>query len=394
MKSLERSQQQLFTALGVGILATQLESRIVAPVISQMGHDLDISVGQSGWILSAFLIPYGVFQLVFGPLAGRFGKMPIVLGSMFLFAIASALCGAWMSFPAILVFRFIAGAAAAAIFPLSLAYVGDTVNYERRQSVIGFLMTCAGVAGVLSATLGGFIASAFSWRGIFPLMGMLAFIATAYLAFATRHEVKVAKIPLSTSLISYGLALREKAVRRLLPVVFLEGFLCLGVFPLWGQSLARDHNRSPIQIGLILGVSAISQILASHKITFFKAKMSETKMVGAGALAMTLAFSLVAFAPHWAWYVPAALLVGIGYTFVHSTFQAVASEMYPKNRATGFGLFAFSAFSGSGLGAVAAAYGIGKFGFSCAMGVNAAGLMACSVISMYIISVRSRSHLS
>lgn len=378
MISLEAPQRKLILALCFGILATQLESRVIAPVLPNMGHDLNASVSQTGWILTAYLIPYGLFQLLYGPISARVGKIRLICLTMAIFSVGTFLNGYWLSLPIVIGLRFVTGAAAAAIFPLSLAYVGDTVPYARRQEVIGLLMTSAGAAGILSASVGGFIASVGTWQHIFPIVGAFGCLATVFLFRSSRYEIRGPGAPLGESFFHAWAAFRTPRVLRILSVVFLEGLFYLGCFPFWSEPLARQFGCGPLAIGLILGTGALTQLLSARFIGSIVRYASEVQVAIIGGLMMSVSFLIVAISSAWWPFVLAAGLAGAGFTLCHSTLQARATEVYPQNRAAALGLFAFSIFLGSGIGSAITGYAIEYFDFHLSMSVLFVALLGFS----------------
>ena len=113
------------------------DSRVIAPLLPVLAAELHVSVGVAGLIVTAYAVPYGLLQIGYGPLGDRLGKMRVITANCGLFALGTAACALAVSLPTLTVLRFITGALAAAIIPLSLAHIGDTHPYEERQPAIG-----------------------------------------------------------------------------------------------------------------------------------------------------------------------------------------------------------------------------------------------------------------
>ena len=76
---------------------------------------------------------YGVLQMFFGPVGDRYGKYRVVSVATFACALGSAGAVMAQSLDMLVLCRALSGAAGAGIVPLSMAWIGDTVPYERRQ---------------------------------------------------------------------------------------------------------------------------------------------------------------------------------------------------------------------------------------------------------------------
>ena len=171
-------QRPLLLALGFATFMVSLDARVVAPLLPTIAHDFQTSIARAGYMVSGYLLPYGLFQLAYGPLADRFGKIRVSVFAMAAFSLGTALCGAFASFSAVLLLRALTGAAAAALIPLTIAYIGDTVPYAKRQAALAMLMASSGAAQALSMSAGGLIATLLSWRAIFPILGALSALVT------------------------------------------------------------------------------------------------------------------------------------------------------------------------------------------------------------------------
>ena len=53
---------------------------VTGPLLPLIAEEFGRSVGQVGIIVTAFAVPYGAFQIVFGPIGDRYGKVRVILG--------------------------------------------------------------------------------------------------------------------------------------------------------------------------------------------------------------------------------------------------------------------------------------------------------------------------
>ena len=139
-------------------------------------------------LIAAYMLPFGIFQLVFGPLADRFGKTRVILATFIAFACATALCALGNTLTGIAFFRALTGIFAAATMPISLALIADVVPMESRQQAIGSFMGIAFLGQALSMGIGGAIAYFFDWRGVFLVYAVVA----AVIAVALWRGLRVA----------------------------------------------------------------------------------------------------------------------------------------------------------------------------------------------------------
>jgi predicted MFS family arabinose efflux permease len=181
-----RERRVLLAVLGALTFAAVYATVVIAPVLTQIASDFDISTGTAGLLVAAYGAPGVVVALIIGPFSDRVGrKRFLVIGSacMGLFTLLGAFA---TSFAMLIALRIVAGVGAALIFPNVSAMIGDNFPYRDRgramSTVIGF-NTMASVVGVPTA---GIIAEATSWRLSLALVGTLCLIATVLLYFLLR----------------------------------------------------------------------------------------------------------------------------------------------------------------------------------------------------------------
>lgn len=364
-------QRSLLLALGLATFMVSLDARVVAPLLPSIALDFQTSIARAGYMVSGYLLPYGLFQLAYGPLADRFGKVRVSVFALAAFSAGTSMCGAFASFWAVLALRALTGAAAAALIPLTIAYIGDTVPYSRRQAALAMLMASSGAAQALSMSVGGTLAALLSWRAIFPILGVLSALVTVYLGVCAKHEQRTALLAGATHP-SYRDALHSPLLPILL-LVALEGCLFMGGFPYLSGLLEQRFRLGSLPIGLLLGLTGVSQLFAARLLPRVLRRVAERELLVVGGGLMGLAYILSAWAPSFVWVGVACVLIGTGFSLCHSTIQTRATEAFPGGRGTSLALFAFSLFLGSALGSVGYGALLERVGYRATFG--SAGLL-------------------
>jgi len=362
MQEAPNSQRALLLSLGVATFMVGLDGRVVAPLLPTIAADFGISIADAGWLVSAYMLPYGFCQLAYGQLAERFGKIRVATHAMLWFSVGTALCGAFDSFAMIVLLRALTGAAAAGLIPLTIAYIGDTVPYERRQATLAMLVASAGAAQAFSTSAGGVIAAVVSWKHVFPILGLLAGGATLALFAYRKREIRAVvdpELPPPTA----RDALRAPGMLRLLALVAFEGSLFMGGFSFLSGLLEQRFQLDASAIGLILGSAGVSQVVAARILPRLLQRMSERQLIAVGGSCMASALLLSAAAQHWSLIVTSCVMIGLGFSMCHSTLQTRATEAFARARGTALSLFAFALFSGSALGTVCVGYASEALGY-------------------------------
>jgi len=372
-----------------------LDARVVAPLLPTIARDFGVSMAVAGWTVSAYQLPYGVFQLAYGPLADRFGKIRVATAAMVVFSVGTAVCGSGHAFWTVVVFRALTGAAAAAVFPLTLAFIGDNVPYEQRQPTIGGIMAASSAAQAFSTAAGGVLATVVSWRMVFPILGALAGGATLWLVAVRRHAPVAAPRASESRRAETGRrpqiadVLRSPQLVSLLALVATEGFLFFGAFSYLSGLMEQQLGLRVLAVGAILGLTGVAQLAAASQLRRALARHGERTLLAAGGLTMALAYLACAVLPSELVIVLACLAMGAGFVACHTTLQTRATEAAPAARATAISLFAFSLFVGSAAGTVVFGYLADGVGYRRTFGLAGAGLCAFTIVVTRVLGRRA-----
>jgi MFS family permease len=87
------NENSLISILGLAGFVAMADNWVVSPILPAIAKSLQVSPLRAGLLISAYMIPFDLFQLVFGPLADRHGKRPVITFSMVFFTVGTALCG-------------------------------------------------------------------------------------------------------------------------------------------------------------------------------------------------------------------------------------------------------------------------------------------------------------
>jgi predicted MFS family arabinose efflux permease len=380
---LAQAQRRLLWALGAAVFMVNLDARVVAPLLPTLADELGVSLARSAWLVSGYMLPYGLCQLMFGPLADRYGKIAVCSHAMAAFSVGTACTALWPSFEWILALRVLTGAAAAGLIPLTLAYIGDTVPYSERQAAIGTLMATAGAAQALSTSLGGSIAALLSWHAVFPALGGMALLATVGLfVFGRSERLRPA---VAGERHSYGEVLRAPGMRPLLALVASEGFLFLGAFSYLSGLLEARFELGALKIGFVLSLMGVAQLTMARLLPRILRRFSERALLAAGGLALAAAYLVSAAAAHWAWVALSCALLGAGFILCHTTLQTRATEAFPRGRGTAVALFAFSLFLGSGVGTALLGWVLEAVGFTLLFSLVGLCLIAFTFVTVRVL---------
>ncbi|MBK5211494.1 MAG: MFS transporter [Coriobacteriia bacterium] len=347
------SSKRVVTLLGLAGFIVMADNWVVSPLLPAISKGIGVSTVSAGILVTAYMLPFGIFQLLFGPLADRFGKVRVILATFTIFTVATALCALGANLTSLALFRMLTGIFAAATMPISLALIADIVPMEGRQKAIGSFMGISFLGQALSMGIGGAIAYAFDWRGVFIVYGIVAaFVAVALWrmlpAAVGEHEKRN---PNSPMLKPYLLLLGNGASLRTYLTIFFEGIFLLGSFSYLGAVLSERFNLSFLLIGAVMTAFGVAALIAGRV---------SNKIVGRIGHVPTVVFGLVfmAVADGIVWTGGKSLLLtaigvfllGFGFMTTHATLLTIATGFAEKARGAAMSLAPFALMLGGAIG--------------------------------------------
>lgn len=143
-----------------------LSMSIFLPSLPQMTRDFQTEYAVMQLSISLYLGFTALIQLISGPISDRFGRRPVTIGAMVIFAFASIGCYFAQTIELFLFFRMIQTAVATGMV-LSRAIVRDVVPMEQAASKIGYVTMGMSLMPMFAPTIGGLLDESFGWRAIF-----------------------------------------------------------------------------------------------------------------------------------------------------------------------------------------------------------------------------------
>ncbi|WP_261398787.1 MFS transporter [Streptomyces misionensis] len=323
----------------------------IAPMPALIGSGLGVPVATVVLAASGYYLAYGLMQPVWGAAGDRWGRVRVMRVSLAGAAPAALLSALAPDAPVLIAARVLTGACFAAAIAASLTYVGDTVPAEVRQRPLSELMTAFALGTALATGVAGALAHYAGWRPVFALPGVLA----GFLALALRRLPEPAR-PRSGSLLApFGTVLRSRRQWYVMAVALLEGAVLLGFLTYLAPAL-EAHGVPVAVAGAVAALYGVGTMAASRAVTRLVGRWSPAALIVAGGTQTALAYLLAGYRQSTGTLVVAAVLLGGGWSFLHSTVQTWATTVCPTARSTAVALFGVALYGGGALsGGLAAA---------------------------------------
>jgi len=349
------SESRAIMLLALAAFVSASAFRICDPMLPQLAADFGTTTGQAAHVVTAFAVAYGVLQVFFGPVGDRYGKYRVVCAATFLCALGSAGAVLADTLDQLVVCRALSGAAGAGIVPLSMAWIGDTVPYERRQATLARFLTGTILGMAAGQLAGGLYADTLGWRWAFAML-VVGYLAAGVLLLREVRRQRALGMVVSSASGGAGIVAQARRVlgvpwaRTVLAVVFAEGLLVFGALAFAPSYLHERFGISLTAAGALVAVYAVGGLLYTAVAGAALKRLGERGLAVSGGVVLGVAFLAYLAGPAWFWALGASVLAGFGYYLLHATLQTNATQMVPGARGTAVAWFASCVFMGQAAG--------------------------------------------
>ncbi|MDF2940056.1 MAG: bcr [Gammaproteobacteria bacterium] len=315
---------------------------LFTPALPSIAEAFNISPNTAQLTISLYLIGYAIGQLLYGPLAKRYGfKKAIYIGSILcMIGIASCIVAEPMhSFIYLVIGRLLMALGASVGLTISFTIVSSCYDETEAKKKLSILMTGFALAPGISIAIGGFLVDRFNWQSCFYFLAAYALLVT-YLssrlpeipeainpkALYFTHIMKGYFAQIKNPILILG-ALIMGACTAFMYIFSAEApFISIklmqmppGIFGLWGLLPS---------FGIFLG-SQLSAVLSKH-ISTLKGIVIGFIVNTAGSVMMLIALNIV-FKPSSLFIPMAILLIGNCLMYIQASIFALSKAQDKAN---------------------------------------------------------------
>lgn len=302
--------------------------------------ELDASRAMLTQTLAVYLGCFAIATLFWGPMADKWGRRPIILGSLLGYLAASILCALATSYEVLLLGRALQGLMAAGSMVASRAMIRDYFKGQDAQRAMAIMMMLFAAAPALAPIIGGWLEVTFGWRSVFYFLALYALSIVLLFYFRvveTQNPEHVQSIHPANIARAYWQSLLHP---QFLQIIAAQGFLIGGffVYVAGAASLIYDHLHWSEQEFWLFFVPVVSGVLLGsilvHRLTHHF--NSRTLITGALALVAASVIMNVIFESQFAaapWMVIAPLvLYAVGFAMANPGLSIAALDCLPTRR--------------------------------------------------------------
>ncbi|MGR3503981.1 multidrug effflux MFS transporter [Pseudaestuariivita sp.] len=316
------------TALGP--LATDL----YLPALPAMEEALATDSAGVQLTLIAYFAGFGLAQLVWGPMADRLGRRPVLLAGAAVFVVASIGCALAPGVASLITLRLVQAAGAAALMVVPRAVVTDLYDDAEAAKLMGVIMVITAASPLLAPLSGSGLLAMMAWRGIFWVLaglGIAAFVITLLLLPESTRELRKptagAVLRRSREMLGDGAFLRPALTGGF-------GFAAFAILIVAAPFVFTEtYGLSPTQFALAFAAIAFGFVVAAGGGGALTDKQGATRTVTLGlnlyVAAALGALVLALLGPPPLWLAIAslfALTAGLGLVVPISTVLALAPQ--------------------------------------------------------------------
>ena len=180
----DRSPWLIAIVVSIATFMVVLDTAIANVSLRYIAGSLAVSVDESTWIVTTYLIANAVILPISGWLSNVVGRKRFYMICVAVFTIASLLCGLASSLTALIVFRILQGLGGGGMPTSEQAMLADTFPPHQRPQAFAIYGIAVIVAPTVGPTLGGWITDNYSWNWIFFInvpFGILSLILVQWL---------------------------------------------------------------------------------------------------------------------------------------------------------------------------------------------------------------------
>jgi len=323
----------------VGLLATlmalnALAIDIMIPGMQQIGADLgEPNPNLRQLVITAYLIGFGLFHILFGPLSDRFGRKIPLLSGLGIY-VAAALAAIFSpNFAILLVLRFIQGAGAAATRVLAVAMARDVAGGRQMAEIMSLIMMVFMIMPVIAPAAGQLILLSGEWRLVFLFMaaiGLMALLWTALRVPETLTEENRREFNFSTIFKGFhAVATHRVSLWYTLAAAFMSGAL-FGLMNSAQQIYVGIYGLGiwfPVVFAIVAGVMACAAFLNSRIVSRFGMRRI-SHMAASGFFLTSCLFAILTYldAVNLAEFIGLLCICMFLFGLTNSNFRSIAME--------------------------------------------------------------------
>ncbi len=293
------SMKKPIVVIFITIFIDMLGFGIIIPILPIFSKELGAENYQVGLIAMSYPIMNFLFAPFWGSLSDRFGRRPIILGSVLITTVAYLIFSQSVNLWILLVSRILSGIGSANL-SVAQAYVADVTRLEERTKSMGMIGAAFGLGFIIGPTTGGYLKSMSSyghvdWVGYGAAAICLVNLVLAYFFLPESLKERKKDLRFNFKVIS-GIAteLKRQVIRELLLInfIFITAFMIMQIAAslFWRESIGLTE----IQMGNMFAfIGVLTVIVQGGLVGRMVKRFGEYRLVTIGIYLCIVAFAMI-----------------------------------------------------------------------------------------------------
>ncbi|MFC1915998.1 MFS transporter [Chloroflexota bacterium] len=366
-----------------------LVTALPVPLLPFIRDEFGLDYTRAGFVIAAFSITYGIFQLPAGWLADRIGARTLIIISIVGVGIAGILIGLSQNYWMLLLFLVLIGVLGGGYHPASTTLIAVSVEPKNLGRALGFHMVGGSASYFLVPLIAAALAAIWGWRGSFIGLAIPTIAFGVVLYMFPRRLAPTKKIEPETTGSYVRAPYPPSRWRRLITILALGTLtqaVLMSVIPFIPIFLVDNFN-----VGKEVAAASISLVFAmglwSNPVGgYLSDRLGSIAMIMITLFLAGPVIYLFNLVPYGAGTSALLIIFGI-ILYVNTTVAQVyiAGQAPERHRSTMFGIYFCGAMEGAGVLTPAIGYLIDQFGFHTSFTIIGATLLTTAFIGALIL---------
>ncbi|GGA84875.1 MFS transporter [Ornithinibacillus halotolerans] len=328
---------------------------VTTPLFSVFESTFQVSKTMSAWTSSSFSLFYAIGFLLFGPLADRIGRKPVLLFGLATLAIITPLIGVTSSFIGLVILRGLQGFLASTFAPSALAYAFDVIPSNKLVTTIGFISFGYVTSGIVGQVLADVLFQIGSWNMVFYVFGALYFVTfIAGIILMPTPNMEKHKEGLNFYIYHSKVIFKQQNFILIYAITIMLLLTFMGMYTLLGSYL----EGAPFYLNdkEILGFRAIGIIgmLVSPFVGKIVKRIGVLTTLRCGLALSALGLFLLGIGNSIFFLIMMSIVYVFGISIIFPSIMVLVGELGGERRALANAYYAFILFIGAMLGPIIA----------------------------------------
>lgn len=339
----------------LSFLSTSFGVATLAPLVPQMAGYFNVDAMRMAHVSWFYMLPYGVFALVWAPLTRIVTIKNIFIVTCLGFSISTLFFSLAQTVQQAFFAQTFVGIFSCSFMPIALIVIGKTVEPKEKGKHIGILFGLAYISSFIGVVLSGFL----FWKTVYLVPAIISFI-TFISALFYLEDFDFRKVGFK---ISYFETCGNKQALFLFVIIFLASFFYHSIQQLLGVYLSKTYSLKQVILSSIFTVATICSIIFQFAGGLLAKRVDNIKIARAGFFLMSIFAALLLINKSYRAMFFLMVLWGTGWALSHIGLSSYLTHLPDKILRDAASLNSSIRFISGGLGVISANSIIACFGF-------------------------------